>query len=332
MVETTSHLDTSTWSNGSDSPEAIRAEIQETRAHMTEVVDAIQAKLSPERLTQEAKEIVKDATVRKVEKMANMTMHKADTWRSQMMETIRQNPIPAALVGIGLGWLLIEGRRSSSYDQSDYAGRYYDPSRGMRYYPEQKPLMAKAQDAITENVSQVQHKAGEVTHNVQEKLGEVAGNVQAKASDMATRAGETASQVANRASETASNLQARAGEMTSNLQSTVSEQADYLSHQAQYQAERAKQTFQNTVEQNPLAVGAVALVAGAAIGLMLPITQKEDELMGEARDRLLHQAQDKAKETLKMVEDRASEAYRAAAEVVQENQPQQQEAPFSTSF
>ncbi|MCL4298526.1 MAG: DUF3618 domain-containing protein [Anaerolineae bacterium] len=332
MVETTSQLGTSTWSDGSDSPEAIRAEIQETRAHMSEVVDAIQAKLSPERLTQEAKEMVKDATVRKVEKMASMTMHKAETWRSQMMETIRQNPIPAALVGIGLGWLLIEGTRSSSYDQGDYAGRYYDPSRGMRYYPEQKPLMAKAQDAINENVSQVQHKAGEMTHNVQDKLGEVADNIQAKTSEVTHKAGETVSNLQAKASETASNLQAKASELTDNLQSTVSEQADYLSHQAQYQAERAKQTFQNTLEQNPLAVGAVALAAGAAIGLMLPITQKEDELMGEARDRLLHQAQDKAKETLKMVEDRASEAYQAAADAVQENQPQQQEAPFSTSF
>jgi hypothetical protein len=128
MVETTNQLTTSAWSDETDSPEAIRANIQETRAHMSEVVDAIQAKLAPERLTQEAKEMVKDATVRKVEKMANMTMHKADTWRSQMMETIRQNPIPAALVGIGLGWLLIEGTRSSSYNQSDYSGLYYDTS------------------------------------------------------------------------------------------------------------------------------------------------------------------------------------------------------------
>jgi uncharacterized protein YjbJ (UPF0337 family) len=334
MVETTSELTTSTWIDDPNSPEAIRAEIEETRARMTSTVDAIQAKLSPERLTQEAKEMVKDATVRKVEKMANMTMHKAESWRSQMMETIKQNPIPAALVGIGLGWLLIEGTRSSSYNynQADYSGQYYDPSKGMRYYPEQKPLMVKAQDT-SENMSQVQGKASEMTHNVQETLGEVASNIQTKASDMATRAGETASQVANRASETASNLQAKAGEMTTNLQSTVSEQAAYLSEQAQYQAGRAKQTFQNTFEQNPLSVGAVALVAGAAIGLMLPITQKEDELMGETRDRLLHQAQDKAKDALKMVEDRAGEAYRAAAEAVQESsEPQQEEAPFSTSF
>jgi F0F1-type ATP synthase assembly protein I len=161
MVETTSQLTTSTWSDDPNSPDAIRAEIEETRARMSNTVDAIQAKLSPERLTQEAKEMVKDATVRKVEKMANMTMHKAESWRSQMMETIKQNPIPAALVGIGLGWLLIEGTRSSSYnyDQADYSGQYYDPSKGMRYYPEQKSSMAKAQDTISENMSQVQGKA-----------------------------------------------------------------------------------------------------------------------------------------------------------------------------
>lgn len=342
MVETTSQLGTSTWSDDSDSPEAIRERIQETRAHMSEVVDAIQVKLSPERLTQEAKEMVKDATVRKVEKMANMTMNKADSWRTQMMETIRQNPIPAALVGIGLGWLLIEGQRSSS---NQGAWPYHDASRSMRYYPEQKPLMAKAQDTIADSMNQVQDKAGEMTQNVQDKLGQVADNIQAKAgavankasetaSNLQTKASETASNLQTKASETASNLQAKASEMTSNLQSTVSEQADYLSQQAQYQAGRAKQTFQNTLEQNPLAVGAVAVVAGAAIGLMLPITQKEDELMGEARDRLMHQAQDKAKETLKMVEDRAGEAYRTVTEGAnsENNQPQQQEAPFSTSF
>lgn len=334
MVETTSQLSTSPWSDDSESPEAIRARIQETRAHMSEVVDAIQVKLSPERLTQEAKEMVKDATVRKVEKMANMTMNKADSWRTQMMETIRQNPIPAALVGIGLGWLLIEGRRSSSYSQGDYSGRYYDPSREMRYYPGEKPLMAKAQDTIAENMSQVQDRASEMTHNVQDKLGQVADTVQTKASEVAHKAGETASNLQDKAGETVSNLQAKASEMTSNLQSTVTEQADYLRHQAQYQTERAKETFQSSLEQNPLAVGAVAIVAGAAIGLMLPITQKEDELMGEARDRLLHQAQDKAKETLKMVEDRASEAYRTATEgtALQDNQPHHQETPISTSF
>lgn len=316
MVETTTQLKPSDWNDESDSPEAIRAHIKQTRAHMSEVVDEIQTKLSPQRLTQEAKEMVKEATIRKVEDMANTTMRKADIWRSQVMETVKQNPIPAALIGIGLGWLLIEGSRSSSSHygyESNYNDPYYGTSSGrVRYYPQEKSFTSKAQESISENVNYVQQRAGEMTQNVQHKVGEVADNIQAKTGEVVDNLQATATNLGSRASEMAGNLQAKAGD----LQHKVTEQTDYLSNQAQYQMERAKQGFQNTLETNPLAVGAVAVAAGAAIGLMLPITQKEDELMGEARDRLFNQAQDMAKETLKKVEDRAGEAYRAVTEEV----------------
>ncbi len=299
MAEATTHLDASIWSDETDSPEAIREHIRQTRANMSEIVDAIQAKLSPERLTHEAKEMVKDATIRKVENMAHMATHKAETWRAQVVETVKQNPIPAALIGIGLGWLLIESARSSSEEEHAYSQRYDMPSRVGTYYSEQQPFMTKAQTAISENMSNIQDKASEMTQNVQERMGEVAENVQMKASEMA------------------GNIQAKASEVTSNIQAKASEQADYLSQQAQYQMERAKRTVQTTLEENPLAVGAAAVAAGAAIGLMLPITQKEDELMGETRDRLLHQAQEAAKETLKKVEHGAEEAYRVVTEGTQ---------------
>ena len=46
--------------------------------------------------------------------------------RYTMMDTIRQNPIPAAMVGIGLGWLFMNRRSSSqgSYSRYDDARRY----------------------------------------------------------------------------------------------------------------------------------------------------------------------------------------------------------------
>jgi hypothetical protein len=339
MVETTAQLNASNGSNESDSPEVIRARIQETRAHMSEVVDAIQDRLSPERLTQEAKEIVKDATVRKVERITNMATHKAENWRSQVVETVRQNPIPAAMIGIGLGWLLFGGNRSteSGYDSPE---RHYDmPSNRVKYYSQQKPFLAKAQDTLSENMSNVQEKAGEMTQNVQDTFSQTAGNIQTKAGEMANNLQAKAGEMASKAGEVTSNLQAKAGEMaskagevTSDLQTKVGEQADYLSQQTQQQMRRAKQGFQTTLEENPLAIGAAAVVAGAAIGLMLPITQKEDELMGETRDRLLHQAQDAAKETLKKVEHRAGEAYRVATEGETSNTGDEEETPSYSSF
>jgi hypothetical protein len=332
MVETTAQLNASNGNNESDSPEVIRARITETRSHMSEVVDAIQDRLSPDRLTQEAKEIVKDATVRKVEKMANMATHKAENWRAQVVETVRQNPIPAAMIGIGLGWLFFGGSRSSE-DQYSYSERYYNtPSNRVKYYPQQqRPFMAKAQDTLAENMSQVQERAGEMTQNVQDTLSETAENIQTKAGEMASnlqaKAGEVSNTLQAKAGEVTGNLQAKAGE----LQHKVGEQADYLSQQTQHQMRRAKQGFQTTLEENPLAVGAAAIVAGAAIGLMLPITQKEDELMGETRDRLLHQAKDAAKETLKKVEHRAEEAYRVATEG-ENGESAEEEMPSYTSF
>ena len=54
--------------------------------------------------------------------------------------------------------------------------------------------------------------------------------------------------------------------------------------------------FANVMQDNPLALGLVALVLGVLVGLLLPETQQENTLMGPRRDQLAHQAQDTVKE------------------------------------
>lgn len=65
------------------------------------------------------------------------------------------------------------------------------------------------------------------------------------------------------------------------------EQATELAHRG---ADRVKSRYENMLEDNPLALGACAVAAGLAIGLLLPPTQRENEIMGEARDSLMDQA------------------------------------------
>ena len=55
----------------------------------------------------------------------------------------------------------------------------------------------------------------------------------------------------------------------------------------------AYETYDQYLTENPLAVGAAALAVGVAVGLAIPSTRYEGELMGEARDQLLQKAQDK---------------------------------------
>src|SRR5688572_10976855 len=110
MAETTGYL-TSSYTNYEDpnDPEVIRAQIEQTRANMTRTVNSIQEKLAPERLAQQAKDSIREATIGKVEEMADTARRKANSWTSSLTETIKQNPVPAAMIGIGLGWLLMKG-------------------------------------------------------------------------------------------------------------------------------------------------------------------------------------------------------------------------------
>ena len=52
------------------------------------------------------------------------------------------------------------------------------------------------------------------------------------------------------------------------------------------------------MEERPLAIGAAALALGVVAGLMAPSTRKEDELMGETRDRLMERAKEVGEEAL----------------------------------
>ena len=55
-------------------------------------------------------------------------------------------------------------------------------------------------------------------------------------------------------------------------------------------AHRTGEGARHLLEDNPMAAGAMAIAAGALLGALLPSTQKEDELLGETRDRLAERA------------------------------------------
>ena len=198
------------------------------------------------------------------------TVGRAQEAGSGIMETIRANPVPAALTGIGLTWLFASARRtqSSARPTSYYRGRTYD---GYDYdYP------PPYDDTTTTSGP--------------------------------SSAGEALGRTRDRVGETASRAQDRAGQVAGEAQDRVSRLGD----QARYQAQRASGGFQRVLRESPLTVGALAVGAGAAIGLAVPQTRQEHEVMGEARDTLVEKAQEKAGEAQEKVQRIAEEAQSAA--------------------
>jgi hypothetical protein len=282
----------------------IRAEIEQTRVEMGETIDAIQERLRPDHLKEqvkeqikeqfeEAKHVVREATIGKVEDMVRTTGETINEARYTVMDTIRDNPIPAALVGIGLGWLYVNRRRTPSYSSRRYYNQY--GQRGSQSY-------YASHDAYAESARYGQSERG------------IGGTV----SDVASKAQERVGDIADRAQETVGSFVGQAQETAGNIVDQAQETAGNIAYQARHQAQRAEDRFQQQLHTNPLAIGALALALGTAVGLAVPETQAEHEFMGEARDKLVDKAQDVARDTMDKVQRVAGNVMEEAQTAVQE--------------
>src|SRR5689334_13273089 len=97
--------------DSSDSAAAIRADIESTRARMGETLEALGTRLNPDRLKQQAKDTVREATIGRVETMARNTVDRATSAGRSAATVVRENPIPVAMIVAGIGWLAMRGRR-----------------------------------------------------------------------------------------------------------------------------------------------------------------------------------------------------------------------------
>jgi hypothetical protein len=277
---------------------AQRAQVEETRANMSGTIDAIQQKLSPENLAQQAKNTVRDATVGKVggavgtatdkmQQAAGSATGAAGSVGTTIVETIKQNPVPAALAGIGLGWLIAESRRSS-------ASRTVSP--GYRTYP--TPYNAQAYPPATGYGSAAVYRPTEAAYPPPD-FGS-----QESSPGSVDQAQQTASQAMDTVQSAAGQVQDTAGQMANRAQAQVSQ----LGGQAQQQLQQASSGFSRMMQERPLAVGALAVAVGAAVGLAIPETRQEGELMGPARDTVMQRAQQTFQDTAQKVETVAQEA------------------------
>jgi ElaB/YqjD/DUF883 family membrane-anchored ribosome-binding protein len=208
---------------------------------------------------------------------------------SSAVRKVRRNPLPFALIGLGLGMLYMNRNRRGSEGDGRY-DRYRNPA--------SRPYQS--------------------LHAERPGAGESAlGSAGRAVGDFAGGAQETVTNAAGRTWETVSSAAGQAREQVGNLAGQVADRAGDLGGQVQEGARRVQDQYRQAVIDNPLAVGAVALAAGAAVGLMLPSTHTEDRWMGETRESLVQAAETAARGTIEKVQQVAGEAGRAARKEAQ---------------
>ncbi len=281
-----------------DDPGAIRADIGETRRRMSQALDEIGDRINPENIKEQVKHNVRDATIGRAETMARHTADRARDVRYSIMDTIRDNPLPAAVTGFGLGWLMWNGRRDDHmHDRNPYATGYgWDdgyPARGGRFYAQGGSAHLHDESTGMENVKDM---AGEATDRTRDAMYEAR----------------------ERTAEAADHMRDRARELADDTRSA----ARRVAERTRDRSHRLEDRFEHTMRDAPLAIGAAAAAIGLAIGLSAPATRRESELMGETRDRLRdrakHATRDAAERVSHVAEETVHQAKSTAKETARE--------------
>lgn len=284
----------------------IRSEIERTRADMDETFDALERKMTPGQILGEAWTLTRGGT---------------SAGASKLWQVAREHPLPSAVIGLGLGWLLVEssrGEERSSYGRSynpnynqarggagrsTWGGRssLYESSAGYGAYPES--YNANYQESY--DASEGGSASGRVSS--------AASSVKDAASSAGHKVADVASSAGHKVADVAGTVRERAGELTHEAR----DKATALGYSTRYQARRAQTGFWQMMEENPLAVGIATLTLGVLAGLSLPATRKENELMGETRDKLVDRIEEAGREALekgKQVAETAVETIKDEAE------------------
>ena len=260
------------------SPEKIEREIEATRERMSRDIDELGERLSPSNLKRQAK----DAITGKAQDIANNVGESARHTGSRMMDFVYENTSLVAAMGLGAVWLIQQRNKSEVSGDRMARFAYTGPER-------RRPgLMGKLAD-----------RAGQVGHSVKESVSSAASAVGERASDLGDQAGE---------------LTGRTRERVGELNEGVRQRARDLGYSAKYRGRQARGGIERMVEENPLAVAAGVTVLGLACGLLVPESEREQRLMGPARDDLVNRAQ----ETARRVKDAAVEAGQELRESVRE--------------
>lgn len=248
--------------------EKLGRDIAKTRAEMTETIDKIEYKLSPDRLKEEVKATLHE-TIDSVQEHLDPRRIAKQAGRN-MIDIIKENPLPSLIAGLSIGWLLSKG--------SDGGGSA--PGRGYGDRPYRRVGRGYSSDRGEEEYNRPGYG--------RQRRPYASGTMQGSYAD---EAGGQA-------------MMERASERVHDVQERSEEWMD----EAWQGTRQAVKGIEGFIYENPLAAGVIAVGLGALVGGLLPTTEQEDEWMGPARDRVLHEAKEKASDTLDKMEHVAEKA------------------------
>jgi uncharacterized protein YjbJ (UPF0337 family) len=193
-------------------------------------------------------------------------------------QQVTGNPLPVALMGAGLAWLMFAPNRSNggAGTQSSFTG------------------WTKRTDTMTNYDSDRRSDSGDsqssgVYGRATEAMGrasEAVGGARERVSDLAGKARESTSGAYQKVSGSVSSA---VGSVSSKIPST--------------------RGISNFIQEEPMVLAGIGVALGAIIGAMLPATEVEERYIGPAAGSLKEQAKDVAREQWERGKEMAAEGW-----------------------
>ena len=245
-------------------PREIEDEIDATRADMRATLEALERRFSVERLM--------DLTL-------NRLRDRGGEFAGNLTDAATRNPMPLLLTSIGLAWLMLASRsggRSAAHD-STYARGAGDDRTGSRVRGARDKLgarMAGARESVSTRMAGVRDSAAHAADTVHDAVASTRDTVQ----------------------HAAESLRSRAESLRSGATTAAAATREHVEH--------ARARMDRLLHEQPLMLGALGLAAGAVIGALLPITEREDRFLGPARDKTVKDIAEKSRARLAAARDR----------------------------
>jgi hypothetical protein len=273
----------------------LEREIAVRRERLDRDLSDLQARLSPGQLLDEGLGYIRHS-------------QGADFFRN-LGGSVKERPLPVALVGIGLAWLAAggpgpTGRSSTTYDNGPgMASRAWEAGRSVvRQAGEtetafrERTLQARAAavgvvqqagealDSFRDRVEQAMYATRDHAGSARDRVTGATSAGYTQAMDYASRAGDSASRMAGAAGRTASSLA-------------------------------------NVVGDNPVILGALGIMAGALLGTIVPRSDVEDEILAPVAGRTADAARNLAQEAMRRGDRAAHAAARAGRDTTTDIKP-----------
>jgi len=269
--------------------DAMQREIRDRQSRIGATLDSLRHRLAPNTLK---------------EQTMNRMTNRMSSGASHMGDMVRGNPVPLAMIGIGLGWMLLS--RSGLDQRIAHSG---------------------AMRSVRSTAGSTARYARDTFYSATGSVRDAAGSVYDRASDMAGDAYESASDATSRMTGGGTYdgraggpagrgmPQQHQGQHQGQHQSSQGSRMGSMTSSMGRQIGHVNSSFWDLVEDHPLVAGVMGVALGAALGASIPATRAEERLVGDYASQVTGMAKEAAQDAI----ERGTRAAQAAAEAAREH-------------